>query len=138
EDLPGTVPNFATIDVSFISLKLILPPLLELVDQPAGIVALIKPQFEAGREKVGKNGIIRDPQVHLEVLEEILTFADDLGLQLHGLTFSPITGGEGNIEFLAYWRVGAEQDGQAGELITDIRSAAEQAVQAAVATFSST
>lgn len=138
EDLPGTVPNFATIDVSFISLKLILPPLLDLVDQPAGIVALIKPQFEAGREKVGKNGIIRDPQVHLEVLEEILTFADDLGLQLHGLTFSPITGGEGNIEFLAYWRVGAEQDGQAGELITDIRSAAEQAVQAAVATFSST
>lgn len=101
-DLDGPTPNFASIDVSFISLKIILPPLLELLDRPADIAVLIKPQFEAGREKVGKSGVIRDPKVHIEVLETVLTYAMDLGFSLKGLTFSPITGGEGNIEFLAH------------------------------------
>jgi 23S rRNA (cytidine1920-2'-O)/16S rRNA (cytidine1409-2'-O)-methyltransferase len=103
-DLPiGDVPNFATIDVSFISLKLMLPPLKALLAQGSRIMALIKPQFEAGREKVGKSGVVRDSAVHREVLQTVLGFAAKEGYTLQGLTFSPITGGEGNIEFLAYW-----------------------------------
>lgn len=105
EDLDGPVPDFASIDVSFISLKIILPPLLALLKRPADVAALIKPQFEAGREKVGKSGVVRDHKVHQEVLETILGFAAELGFELHGLTFSPITGGEGNIEFLAHFHL---------------------------------
>ncbi|WP_168119234.1 TlyA family RNA methyltransferase [Paenibacillus sp. HB172176] len=104
EDLTGPPPGFATIDVSFISLKLILPTLSTLLPQGSGVVALIKPQFEAGREKVGKSGVVKEPSVHLEVLEAVLGMAAGLGYELQGLTFSPITGGEGNIEFLAYWK----------------------------------
>ncbi|WP_339319717.1 TlyA family RNA methyltransferase [Paenibacillus sp. FSL R10-2734] len=107
-DLEGPVPDFASIDVSFISLKIILPPLKALLKRPADIAALIKPQFEAGREKVGKSGVIRDSAVHKEVLINVLTMAAGLGYQLQGLTFSPITGGEGNIEFLAHWRLTPE------------------------------
>lgn len=103
QDLGGFAPDFATIDVSFISLRLILPPLLKLLSNGGGIMALIKPQFEAGREQVGKSGIVRDAKVHAAVLEGILYFASQLRLTLSGLSFSPITGGEGNIEFLAYW-----------------------------------
>ncbi|MFD0619411.1 TlyA family RNA methyltransferase [Paenibacillus sp. GCM10027629] len=102
-DLKGPQPNMASIDVSFISLKIILPPLIELLEEPAQVVVLIKPQFEAGREKVGKSGVVREPKVHEEVLTSILTYAAGLGFKLQGLTFSPITGGEGNIEFLACW-----------------------------------
>ncbi|GAA0402440.1 TlyA family RNA methyltransferase [Paenibacillus motobuensis] len=102
EDLDGPSPNFASIDVSFISLKMILPPLLELLQRPADVVTLIKPQFEAGREKVGKSGVVRDPKVHIEVLEQVLEEALGLGFALQGLTYSPITGGEGNVEFLAH------------------------------------
>lgn len=119
-DLDGPSPNFASIDVSFISLKIILPPLLELLDRPADIAVLIKPQFEAGREKVGKSGVIRDSKVHIEVLESVLSYAVELGFVLKGLTFSPITGGEGNIEFLAH--LGLEHN----EIVVvneDIRSA---------------
>ncbi|BFH69408.1 TlyA family rRNA (cytidine-2'-O)-methyltransferase [Paenibacillus dendritiformis] len=105
EHLEGPVPDIATIDVSFISLKLILPPLQALIGKPGRVIALIKPQFEAGREKVGKSGVIRDPATHEQVLREILDFAASLGFRLEGLTYSPITGGEGNIEFLAYWSV---------------------------------
>ncbi|WP_308639052.1 TlyA family RNA methyltransferase [Paenibacillus silvisoli] len=104
EDLKGPQPTFATIDVSFISLKLILPTLGTLLRQGAGVVALIKPQFEAGREKVGKSGVVREPSVHREVLQHVLGMAAEEGFVLEALTFSPITGGEGNIEFLAYWR----------------------------------
>lgn len=103
EQLEGPSPTFASIDVSFISLKLILPTLATLISEGAGIVALIKPQFEAGREKVGKSGVVRDAAVHLEVLETVLGHAASIGYKLQDLTFSPITGGEGNIEFLAYW-----------------------------------
>jgi 23S rRNA (cytidine1920-2'-O)/16S rRNA (cytidine1409-2'-O)-methyltransferase len=104
-DLKGPAPDFASIDVSFISLRIILPPLIELLKRPADIAALIKPQFEAGREKVGKSGVVRDSATHKEVLHTVLTFARELGLSLRGLTFSPITGGEGNIEFLAHLRL---------------------------------
>ncbi|AIQ64754.1 RNA methyltransferase [Paenibacillus stellifer] len=114
-DLQGPAPDFASIDVSFISLKIILPPLKELLQRPADIVALIKPQFEAGREKVGKSGVVRDSAVHREVLVNVLSMAQELGYRLQGLTFSPITGGEGNIEFLAHWRLEHEQAGQIAE-----------------------
>lgn len=95
-------PDFATIDVSFISLKLILPVLKRLMTKSSDIVALIKPQFEAGREQVGKKGVIREEQIHFDVLTTILSFALTEGYQIDDLTYSPITGGDGNIEFLAH------------------------------------
>lgn len=107
-DLVGPPPTFASIDVSFISLKLILPALSQLLSIGSGIVALIKPQFEAGREKVGKSGVVRDSNVHKEVLRTVLSAAAEIGYSLQDITFSPITGGEGNIEFLAYWTWSAE------------------------------
>jgi 23S rRNA (cytidine1920-2'-O)/16S rRNA (cytidine1409-2'-O)-methyltransferase len=106
EDLRGPRPDFAAIDVSFISLRIILPVLKAMLPPGAGVVALIKPQFEAGREAVGKSGVVRDPAVHGEVLVRVCGFARDEGYGLQGLTWSPITGGEGNIEFLAFWRLG--------------------------------
>lgn len=107
-DLVGPPPTFATIDVSFISLRHILPALSTLLTVGSGIVALIKPQFEAGREKVGKSGVVRDSGVHRDVLRTVLTGAAEIGFSLQDITFSPITGGEGNIEFLAYWHWSAE------------------------------
>ncbi|MCR2803102.1 TlyA family RNA methyltransferase [Paenibacillus soyae] len=106
--LEGPKPTFASIDVSFISLKLILPALSALLTPGAGVVALIKPQFEAGREKVGKSGVVREPAVHHEVLNAVLGFAAATGYRLNEVTFSPITGGEGNIEFLAYLTLAGE------------------------------
>lgn len=105
DHLKGSAPDCASIDVSFISLRIILPPLITLLKRPADIVALIKPQFEAGREKVGKSGVVRESSTHKEVLHAVLSFAIEQGLSLQGLTFSPITGGEGNIEFLAHFRL---------------------------------
>lgn len=102
-------PEFATIDVSFISLHLILPNLHEIIAPGGEVVALIKPQFEAGREKVGKHGIVRDEKVHLEVVADIIEFAKESGYDVLGLDFSPITGGEGNIEFLVYLKASAEK-----------------------------
>lgn len=101
------LPNYATIDVSFISLRLILPVLKEILLPNSEVIALIKPQFEAEREQVGKKGIIRDKKVHEEVLLKIIQFAKDEGFTILGLTFSPITGAEGNIEFLAHfgWQI---------------------------------
>jgi 23S rRNA (cytidine1920-2'-O)/16S rRNA (cytidine1409-2'-O)-methyltransferase len=97
-------PEFASIDVSFISLELILPPAFSVVRAGAECVALVKPQFEAGPEKVGKGGIVREPEVHVEVLEGFWDFLKSQSARLHDMTHSPITGGEGNIEFLAYFR----------------------------------
>ncbi|CAG7642153.1 TlyA family RNA methyltransferase [Paenibacillus allorhizosphaerae] len=107
-DLKGPQPSFASIDVSFISLKLILPPLKELLAPKGKVVALIKPQFEAGREKVGKSGVVRDSATHKEVLQAILAFAVDTGFAVKGLTYSPIKGGEGNIEFLTCLELAGE------------------------------
>lgn len=101
-DLKGPQPAFASIDVSFISLKIILPPLKNLLAPSGQVVALVKPQFEAGREKVGKSGVVREPETHREVLKTVLQFAQEIGYAVKGITFSPIKGGEGNIEFLAY------------------------------------
>lgn len=96
------LPNFAVIDVSFISLRLILPPLLDILDTGDQVVALIKPQFEAGRELVGKKGIVRERKVHVQVIRDLFTYFSNQSWQVNGLTFSPITGGSGNIEFLVY------------------------------------
>ncbi|MDW0112116.1 TlyA family RNA methyltransferase [Sporosarcina saromensis] len=94
------LPHVATIDVSFISLTLILPPLKTILLPGGDVVALVKPQFEAGKEKVGKKGIVREKSVHLEVLQKIADAAIANGFSLTGISFSPVTGGEGNIEFL--------------------------------------
>jgi 23S rRNA (cytidine1920-2'-O)/16S rRNA (cytidine1409-2'-O)-methyltransferase len=100
EDFPQGQPEFASIDVSFISLRLILPVLKDILVPNGHVVALIKPQFEAGRENVGKHGIIRDSHVHAMVLKDIIKFAVSAGYSVQHLDFSPIKGGEGNIEFL--------------------------------------
>lgn len=102
--------DFASIDVSFISLKLIFPALCGRLRDGGEIACLIKPQFEAGREKVGKKGVVRDPAVHLEVLESFLTYAKENHLAVLGVTYSPIRGPEGNIEFLGYLRKSEEED----------------------------
>ncbi len=94
--------DFASADVSFISLTKILPAAYPLLKEDAKMVCLIKPQFEAGREKVGKKGVVRDPKVHEEVLHAILSFCKNHGFAVLGLTYSPIKGPEGNIEYLAY------------------------------------
>lgn len=95
--------DFASIDVSFISLKKVLPPVLALLKEKSELVCLIKPQFEAGRDKVGKKGVVRDKDVHIQVIREICEYcANDLSLQINGLTYSPIRGPEGNIEYLIY------------------------------------
>lgn len=104
EDFTSGQPDFATIDVSFISLHLILPNLHTIISEGGDVVALIKPQFEAGREKVGKHGIIHDSKTHLEVVEDIMAFAAGAGYDVCELDFSPITGGQGNIEFLVHLR----------------------------------
>jgi len=98
----GEELDFASIDVSFISLKLVLPVAHNLLKDGGTLVALIKPQFEAGREKVGKKGVVRDPAVHCEVIEKVTEFAQDIGFDVLGLEFSPIRGPEGNIEYLMY------------------------------------
>ncbi len=94
--------DFASVDVSFISLKKVLGPARELLKDDGQMVCLIKPQFEAGREKVGKKGVVRDKAVHLEVIEMILQFASDMHFEILNLDYSPIKGPEGNIEYLVY------------------------------------
>ncbi len=94
--------DFITIDVSFISLKLVLPVAKELLSDSGYIVALIKPQFEAGPEKVGKKGIVRDKEIHIEVIKAIKQFCNSIDLNMIGFDYSPITGSTGNIEFLSY------------------------------------
>ncbi|PLS15313.1 TlyA family rRNA (cytidine-2'-O)-methyltransferase [Bacillus sp. M6-12] len=101
-DLGGEMPNFASIDVSFISLTLILPVLKTLLVSGSDVVALVKPQFEAGKEQVGKKGIVREPKIHKEVLSKIISFAQGEGYDIKDASFSPIKGGEGNIEFLLH------------------------------------
>ncbi len=98
----GEYIDFASIDVSFISLRLVLPVAKELLSPVGEVVALIKPQFEAGRDKVGKKGVVRDINVHYEVVKSVIDFARETGFYTGGLSFSPIKGPEGNIEYLLY------------------------------------
>jgi 23S rRNA (cytidine1920-2'-O)/16S rRNA (cytidine1409-2'-O)-methyltransferase len=101
EDIPDRI-QFASIDVSFISLTKVLGPVKELLTEDGQIVCLIKPQFEAGREKVGKKGVVREKSTHLEVIESVIDFAKSIGFGILNLEFSPIKGPEGNIEYLLY------------------------------------
>ena len=101
EDI-GEAPSFVSIDVSFISLTKVLGPVRELMTEDGEIVCLIKPQFEAGREKVGKKGVVRDPKVHEEVIGKVVDFAHELQFETKALEFSPIKGPEGNIEYLLW------------------------------------
>ncbi|MGF7057015.1 TlyA family RNA methyltransferase [Brassicibacter mesophilus] len=98
----GELANFVSIDVSFISLKLVLPVVKELTTDSVDIIALIKPQFEAGREKVGKKGVIKDINIHREVIKNIYNFCRTIDLDFVGLTYSPVKGAEGNREYLAH------------------------------------
>lgn len=106
EQIPERL-DLASVDVSFISLRLILPALRGLMGPEGQVVCLVKPQFEAGREKVGKKGVVRDPKVHLEVLEQFLRHAAESDFSVKDMTFSPIRGPEGNIEYLGHLKAGA-------------------------------
>ncbi|MGT2667367.1 TlyA family RNA methyltransferase [Streptococcus rifensis] len=108
DDFSEGQPTFASIDVSFISLSLILPALARILADDGEVVALIKPQFEAGRDQIGKNGIIKDKKVHLQVLETVLTFSKTSGFSIMNLDFSPIQGGHGNIEYLVHLKKAEE------------------------------
>ncbi|MBQ5897098.1 MAG: TlyA family RNA methyltransferase [Oscillospiraceae bacterium] len=99
EQVPDTV-DFVSIDVSFISLGLVIPVLVPFLSDEAMMVCLVKPQFEAGKDKVGKHGVVRDPATHMEVLERAVGFAKNAGFGIVGLEFSPIKGPQGNIEYL--------------------------------------
>lgn len=116
-DMLDDVPEFAVIDVSFISLKLVLPVVAQLLNEHGRIACLIKPQFEAGKGKVGKKGVVREPEIHLDVLNAFIENAHEAGFRVYNLTFSPIKGPEGNIEFLGYI-------GKDGEDADDIDTAA--------------
>lgn len=107
----GEPLDLSVVDVSFISLKIVLPVIKELLKKDTGcVLCLIKPQFEAGKEKVGKKGVVRDPAVHLEVLQGFVDTVTGLGFSIRDLTYSPVKGPEGNIEFLGYLTVADEED----------------------------
>lgn len=105
EQIPETI-DLGVMDLAFISIKLVIPAVRELLKEDGDILCLIKPQFEAGREKVGKKGVVRDAKVHLEVLESFIDFVPRSGFTLMGLSFSPIRGPEGNIEYLGWLKKG--------------------------------
>ena len=108
EDIPDVL-DFASVDVSFISLDKILTPAYALLKEQGEMVVLIKPQFEAGREKVGKKGVVRDPKVHEEVISRIVRHADEVSFEVLDLSYSPIRGPEGNIEYLIHLRKNPER-----------------------------
>jgi 23S rRNA (cytidine1920-2'-O)/16S rRNA (cytidine1409-2'-O)-methyltransferase len=105
DDFQDGQPQVATIDVSFISLNLILPPLSQILVPDGDVATLIKPQFEAGREAIGKHGIVKDAATHLSVIDKVAGYAADAGFSIVGLDYSPIKGGSGNIEFLAHLKL---------------------------------
>lgn len=117
EDVADLI-QFASIDVSFISLTKVLGPVKALLTEDGQVVCLIKPQFEAGREKVGKKGVVREKSTHLEVIETVIAFACSIGFGILNLEFSPIKGPEGNIEYLLYLQNHPEESGNG---TTDIR-----------------
>ncbi len=101
EDL-GEPLDLSVVDVSFISLRIVLPVIKTFLKESGQVLCLIKPQFEAGREKVGKKGVVRDPAIHKEVLDDFVALTEEIGFTILGMTFSPVKGPEGNIEFLAH------------------------------------
>ncbi len=106
----GEALDLSVIDVSFISLKIVLPVIKNLLKPTGQVLCLIKPQFEAGKEKVGKKGVVRDPQTHQEVLNQFVALAHELEFCILGLTFSPVKGPEGNIEFLGHLSLEARNE----------------------------
>lgn len=123
--------DFASVDVSFISLTKILVPARNLLKEKGRMVCLIKPQFEAGREKVGKKGVVREPEIHEEVIRKIIVYAEQTGFVVKGLTFSPIKGPEGNIEYLVYLEKAEFPPEESMEqLISDTVRAAHQELRA--------
>lgn len=132
EDI-GELVDFVSIDVAFISLTKVLEPVKALMKEGASMVCLIKPQFEAGREKVGKKGVVRDPSVHREVIGNIISYAGSLGFAICGLDFSPIRGPEGNIEYLLFIKKeNQEFEGISQEQEEEIRQVVEDAQEHAV------
>ena len=125
----GEEIDFASIDVSFISLRLVLPVAKELTACNGEIVALIKPQFEAGRGQVGKKGVVRDINVHYEVIKNVSDFAYEIGLFPSGLTYSPVKGPEGNIEYLIYLKKSGSENVITDELIHEIVTKSHEALQ---------
>ena len=123
EDL-GEPLDLSVIDVSFISLKIVLPTIKTLLKPDGQVLCLIKPQFEAGREKVGKKGVVRDPDTHKEVLDMFVELADNLDFKILGLTFSPVKGPEGNIEFLGHLTL-ADKEGIRPDTADVVRQAHE-------------
>ncbi len=119
-------PQFASIDVSFISIRLILPPLYALLADKGEVIVLVKPQFEAGRESIGKNGVVRDKEVHLRVLEAAADFAVQTGFALRQLDYSPIKGPKGNIEFLMILSKDSAAQDYAGMTPKDVVEAAHK------------
>lgn len=111
EDIADAL-DFASVDVSFISLTKVLEPAKELLKDGAEMVCLIKPQFEAGKEKVGKKGVVRDPAVHIEVIERVILFAQSIGFGVLHLEYSPIKGPEGNIEYLVHIKKNAQTENE--------------------------
>ena len=117
--------DFASVDVAFISLKLVLPVAYEFLSPSGECVCLVKPQFEAGREKVGKKGVVRDISTHIEVLREICAFASETGFAVRGLDYSPIKGPEGNIEYLLWLsKAGIESAAVSPEAVAEVSHAA--------------
>lgn len=110
EELGGIEPDVATIDVAFISLTKVLPSVKELISKKGEVLALIKPQFEAGKDKVGKKGVVRDLAVHIEVIDNVIQLAKQLEFTVKSLEYSPITGPEGNIEYLLWLALAGEDD----------------------------
>lgn len=113
------IPQFVTIDVSFISLSLVLPKVDDLLETFSGI-ALVKPQFEAGRENIGKKGVVKDPEIHRAVLHKVTKTAIDTGIAIRGLDYSPIKGPEGNIEYLMYFQKPGMTIEQLSKAIDDV------------------
>ncbi|WP_207710487.1 TlyA family RNA methyltransferase [Aminipila butyrica] len=124
-DTVGRNMNFISIDVSFISLKLVFPVASQLLADTGSIVCLVKPQFEAGKEQVGKKGIVRDIRVHKEVLRNVAGYAREWGLYPQALTFSPVTGAKGNIEYLLHLKK-VESDSFTDEMIEQIADLSHQ------------
>lgn len=126
-DMLDDVPEFAVIDVSFISLKLVLPVVAQLLNEHGRIACLIKPQFEAGKGKVGKKGVVREPEIHLDVLNAFVENAHEAGFHVYNLTFSPIKGPEGNIEFLGYiGKDGEDADIDTAALVSEAHGALDK------------
>lgn len=119
EEQLGEHADFASIDVSFISLKTVIPPVLDLLNDKGKVVALIKPQFEAGKDKVGKKGVVREPEIHKEVIVKIVEFLKTKEINILGLSYSPIKGPEGNIEYLVYFTKDKEMKSEFEEINID-------------------